>query len=198
MAVPEFLQRKFRRIAVLLPGYRALAERILSRPSEISLEEGRFLGSLAQQVPDDGCIVEIGTLFGASTRVLALFKPSTAKLITVDSFSWNPLGLTRREHARLTKAALAEGVQLHNIELREMDKAAFFATYQRHGTPPSMVFLDADHSYESTRQDILWARGVGAKIICGHDYSEAFPGVVRAVEECGGARQVAGSVFLLR
>jgi hypothetical protein len=61
-----------------------------------------------------------------------------------------------------------------------------------------MVFLDADHSYESTKQDILWAQRVGAKIICGHDYSSRFPGVVRAVEECGGVERIVGSVFLLR
>lgn len=198
MAAADYLRDKLLRVASRLPGYRALAERTLSHPSETSLEESRFLGSLAQQVADDGCIIEIGTLFGSSTRVLALFKPPTAKLITVDSFAWNPHGLTRRHHARLTRALLAEAVQAHNVELRETDKATFYATYQEEGRPPSMVFLDADHSYESTKQDILWARGVGAKVICGHDYSSQFPGVVRAVEECGGAKRIVGTVFLLR
>jgi predicted O-methyltransferase YrrM len=198
MAAADYVRRKLLRIAFQLPGYRALAERTLSHPSETSLEESRFLGNLAQRVADDGCIIEIGTLFGSSTRVLALFKPPTAKLITVDSFSWNPHGLTRRHHARLTRALLAEAVHGHNVELREMDKATFYATYPAEGRPPSMVFLDADHSYESTKQDILWAQRVGAKIICGHDYSSRFPGVVRAVEECGGVERIVGSVFLLR
>jgi predicted O-methyltransferase YrrM len=175
-----------------------LVEEVLSGPSEISLEEGRFLGGLAQGVPDDGCIVEVGTLFGFSTRVLAMFKPAAARLIAIDNFAWNPLGLSRHQHARLTRVLLADAIEHQNVELREIDKAAFYRSFGKGTAPPSMVFLDADHGYEATRQDILWAQEVGAKVICGHDYSEEFPGVVRAVKECGGAERVVGSVFLLR
>ncbi|MGH7468276.1 MAG: class I SAM-dependent methyltransferase [Longimicrobiales bacterium] len=195
--MPEFdIRRKLRRVAFRIPGYRAMAQRILAHPSEISLEEGRFLGRLAQEVDENRCIIEIGTLFGSSTRVLTLFKPPTTRLITVDSFRWNPHGLARQDHARITREVLAEAIRFHNVQLCEMDKTHFYATYS--GGPPGMVFLDANHSYESTRQDILWARKVGAAVICGHDYSSRFPGVVQAVEESGGAEIVVGTVFLLR
>jgi len=44
---------------------------------------------------------------------------------------------------------------------------------------------------------LLWAKNVGAKIICGHDYCDDFPGVVQIVDELGGPKQLAGSLFVL-
>ena len=48
---------------------------------------------------------------------------------------------------------------------------------------PGLVFLDADHSYEAVKRDIKWALQRKTKIICGHDYSHEWPGVMRAVNE---------------
>jgi len=50
-----------------------------------------------------------------------------------------------------------------------------------------LVFIDGDHSYEAARRDIdIWCmklkQGHGS-IICGHDYSSQFPGVIKAVDE---------------
>lgn len=48
-----------------------------------------------------------------------------------------------------------------------------------------LVFIDADHSYEGVRDDIrAWLPKVRkGGIICGHDFSEQFPGVIQAVQE---------------
>ena len=75
-----------------------------------------------------------------------------------------------------------------------MDKDAFFERYR--GPSPSLVFLDANHTYEETLKDIQWARQIGSKIIAGHDYCSAF-GVVRAVEEAGGRCAGASTVWVL-
>ena len=184
------------RIAFRLPGYRALVQRVLLGRSEISVAEARFLGELVQRAPADRPIIEIGTLFGSSTRILALFKAAETPLITVDSFRWNPYGLTREQHARITRHALRELMQRDNVELVERDKQIFYAAYK--GAPPGLVFLDAHHSYESTLADIRWAQSVGAALICGHDYRPAFPGVMRAVAESGGAAEVRDSMFVLK
>jgi predicted O-methyltransferase YrrM len=47
------------------------------------------------------------------------------------------------------------------------------------------VFIDADHSYEAVRADIgAWKPKIKpGGLLCGHDHSENFPGVVRAVKE---------------
>lgn len=189
------IMSKLLRLAYHLPWHYSIVRQILSRRSEISFEESRFLGSLVQAVPSGQPIIEIGTLFGGSTRVLVLFKPRDTPLITVDSFRWNPFGLTRDQHATLTRDILADAIQHHNVTLAELDKDRFYATYA--GAVPGLVFLDANHSYESTKRDLAWALDIGARVICGHDYSPAFPGVVKAVDEVGGAGKLVGTLFEL-
>lgn len=76
-----------------------------------------------------------------------------------------------------------------------MDKNLFYATYW--GPAPSLVFLDAIHTYEETKKDIEWAKSVDAALIVGHDYIDRFPGVKKVVHEFGGPKQIAGAVFLL-
>jgi hypothetical protein len=46
-----------------------------------------------------------------------------------------------------------------------------------------MVFIDANHDYESVKADIETWLPKCKKILCGHDYSLAFPGVIKAVNE---------------
>jgi hypothetical protein len=128
--------------------------------------------------------------------VLAMFKAPATPLLTVDSFRWNPHGLPDEVHARIAAESLREATEEHNVRLVRMDKREFYRTY--HGPPPGLVFLDADHGYQSTRADIRWAQSAGAAIICGHDHRDEFPGVIRAVAECGGAETIVGSLFVMR
>lgn len=121
-------------------------------------------------------------------------KKEQQKLITVDRFSWNPIGLTDQQHRQLTCAILAEAVSTANVVIEKMDKSEFYTIYRG---SPSLVFLDANHSYESTKEDIDWALSVKAGIICGHDYKNSIPGVVKAVEESGGIDRLVGSLWIL-
>jgi len=52
----------------------------------------------------------------------------------------------------------------------------------------SLIFLDGDHRYEAVKADIAaWMPHVApGGILCGHDYSSQFPGVVQAVNEAFG------------
>jgi hypothetical protein len=49
------------------------------------------------------------------------------------------------------------------------------------------VFIDADHTYEGVRDDILAWRGKirPGGVLCGHDYYGSWPGVIKAVGELG-------------
>lgn len=162
---------------------------------QISLGEARALGSLVSGLGEPGPIVEIGTLFGWSTRVMVLFKEPERELLTVDSYVWNPLSLPAQRHERATGEALDEAVQRYGVRRINQDKAAFYGSYA--GPAPALVFLDAIHSYEETRKDIEWARRVQARTICLHDYSPKHPGVVQAVDEAGGPRQLFESLAVL-
>jgi hypothetical protein len=166
------------------------------QPGSVEPEGLQFLSQLvirSRQFP--GPIVEIGTLFGRTAAHMALFKAPEQKIITVDKYIWNPWGLTPESHFQLTAHCLHYLIQTGQVEQLNMDKALFYATYR--GPSPSLVFLDATHSYEETKKDIDWARSVGAALIAGHDYSEKFPGVKQIVDEYGGPRETGATVFLL-
>jgi len=128
-----------------------------------------------------GAIVEFGTLFGLTTLLLVHHKMPKQKVITVDNFSWNPFGLTPALHRDFTKRILRSTILTGSLELADMTSKKFRNDYQ--GGIPSMVFLDADHSYQAVKEEIVWAKKLGVDIICGHDYGNQNFGVTRAVDE---------------
>jgi len=127
------------------------------------------------------CVIEFGTLFGITTALLAQHKPTGIKIITVDNFCWNPFGLTPKMHRDFTRRILRQQIAQGDVELVEMDSKAFRDYYN--GCVPSMVFFDADHSYEAVRDEIAWAKKIGVPLISGHDYGNPKFGVTRAVDE---------------
>ena len=170
--------------------------RALGNLGQLSIVESRLLGEIVSQSDRERPIIEIGTLFGFSTTVITLFKHAQQRLITVDNFSWNPLGLSPEAHFAATSNRLKEAVAQHAVQIVRMDKDAFYRGYD--GPPPAVFFCDADHSYEATKADILWAKSVGATVICGDDYDHPFQrGTAQAVDELGGPKRLAGGLFVM-
>jgi predicted O-methyltransferase YrrM len=177
------------------PSFRELiAVQAVATPAEVSIEEARFLGELIGRTDPADPIIEIGTLFGHSTSVMTMFKAPEQPLIGVDNFSWNPLDISPAYHEYAARRVLAQATELYNVTVKNTDKQEFFDSYD--GPPPALVFCDADHSTEATLADINWARSVGAKIICGHDYGED-PRVSAAVDQLGGPKELVGRVFVI-
>jgi hypothetical protein len=170
--------------------------RALGNMGQLSIVESRLLGELVKSSDPDRPIIEIGTLFGFSTTVMTFSKSPKQRLLTVDNYSWNPLGLSPEAHFQSTSNRLKEATRGFGVEIIRMDKDEFYRTYS--GPPPALFFCDADHSYEATKADLLWAKSVGASIICGDDYDHAYQlGTKQAVDELGGPRQLAGGLFVL-
>lgn len=71
------------------------------------------------------------------------------------------------------------------LTLRRQDSVE--AAKYVHDASLDFVFIDAEHSYEGCTRDIAaWDPKVRkGGIVCGHDYSPNWPGVVRAVDETG-------------
>ena len=151
-------------------------------------EEEQYVGSLVRECakafagrPAPGPIVEFGTLFGLTTRLIADEAAGKLPVITVDNFSWNPFGLTPAWHEAFARKILRKELEEGRVSISVSDSAAFRT--RDDGATPSMVFLDADHSYEAVRDEIAWAKRLGVPFICGHDYGNAKFGVTRAVDE---------------
>ena len=171
--------------------------RAIASGGHISINEAKFLSSLIRRTCKDDPIIEIGTLYGFSTNVIAVSKEKSQRLITVDKYIWNPLGISPAAHKLGTYAALDDAIRNHNVEVVDQDKDIFYENYT--GPAPGLFFCDANHAYEPTLRDLVWARQVGAMIICGHDYNPSkYPGVVQAVEAFGGPSEVVGTLFVLR
>ncbi|WP_218933370.1 class I SAM-dependent methyltransferase [Rubripirellula lacrimiformis] len=179
---------------------RSVADRDLEEwgfhSNTVSGEEWALLSQMvAESAKFDGPIVEIGVLAGRTTQRIASAKSSEQKILAVDNFCWNPWGLSADEQWSLVCLSLGYLVENDDVEICRTDKNEFFESYD--GPAPALVFADAMHDYEETKKDLLWAKKVGAGIICGHDYSDDFPGVKQIVDELGGPRLLAGSVFVL-
>jgi len=167
-----------------------------STAGEITLGESIFLGELVRSIDSPGPIIEIGTLFGKSTTAIASHKLTDREFITIDNYSWNPIGLPSNIHFQITSHLLYYATNKLNVKALNIDKEKFYTQYS--GEAPSLVFLDAIHTYNETKKDILWAKYINAKLICGHDYNkEKHPEVVKAVDEFGGPRKLVETVWAL-
>jgi hypothetical protein len=143
----------------------------------------------------EGPVIEIGTLFGHTTLLIASKLNPDRHLITIDNYSWNPFLLPPPDHRNFTMRTLRPLLSKSNFELIDSDANQFYRGYSR--DRPSMIFIDADHSYDGVKADIDWAVKMNVPVICGHDYCDSSPGVKRAVEETFGASfEVRGSVWI--
>lgn len=158
-------------------------------------EELDFLKELVHKANDfHGPIVEVGTLFGFTTQAIACWKDSNKGLITIDNYSWNPVGLSAQAHRDFTRRILYFLSNKCGTVLFEGLSTDFYASYD--GVTPSMIFIDASHEYEHVLSDIEWAKRKGVRIIAGHDYSRFWPGVQRAVDESFGTEfKVKGTLW---
>lgn len=118
-------------------------------------------------------IVEIGTLFGSTSRQLACI-PNT-RLTTVDNFSWNPFGLDPVTHENFTRHLL-RGT---GIDVVKADSVDYLAQTKDIG----FVFLDGDHSYAAVRDELLALTSNNIAHIAGHDWGDERFGVTKAVKE---------------
>ena len=131
-------------------------------------------------------VVEVGTLFGLTAREIA-GRIANGRVIAVDNFSWNPLGLPAAVHEDFTRRILRGS----NVALWKMDSATFREKAKELGRI-DMIFFDADHRYDAVKAELLWAKAFGIPQICGHDYGNPNPrfGVTRAVNEVFGKENV--------
>lgn len=196
--------KKFLRAAQGIYTYRISVGRFLllcEHPNQAfsgSVQPGELvclkeLVNLANSIP--GPIVEIGTLFGFTTQHIAACKRDNKELITIDDFSWNPVGMSQSVHREFCKRSLFYLVKMCRTRIFDGTNSDFYDSYN--GQSPSMIFIDAGHTYEEVIVDIKWAINSGIPVISGHDYSDSFPGVRKAVDECfGQEKKVVGSLWV--
>ena len=137
--------------------------------------------------------IEIGTLFGFTARAVA--SGSSAHVIAVDNFCWNPFGLSPAEHEAFARRVL-EG---SSVELVNADAQTYLKALDASTAAHAVVFLDGDHRYEAVKAELEILRARGVRTFAGHDFGKASFGVTRAVREVlGEPDEIAGSCWLKR
>lgn len=142
---------------------------------------------LVGEVEDGSTIMEIGVFEGSSlVAVSDIIKRKGLNIVAVDLFdalnkeidgiSVFSDGLLKRFMGYMRKADLRPTVICGESEdaFRAMMTKKF-----------SLIFIDADHSYEGVKKDIanLWPLVKHGGVLAGHDYGINYPGVKQAVTE---------------
>ena len=148
---------------------------------------------LGDQASRKNAILEVGCWKGRCTR--AMVDNTDALMTVVDHWS-GPADLTHFQEPYSEVIANGPDFVLnqfkHNLadvlnqitifNISSVDGARVLA---EQGRTFDMIFIDADHSYEHVKEDIQNYRPLVQKggILCGRDWSPAWPGVVQAVKE---------------
>lgn len=141
-----------------------------------------FYAWLAEEVPSDCFIAEVGAYKGQSAACLGvelLNRKKDAQVHLIDRYA-DPDGTKEHLAARLQSLPLNLRVAIQG------DSVDVARPYGDHSL--DAVFIDADHTYEAVKADIeAWLPKVKhGGILAGHDFCEFAPmnfGVVRAVQE---------------
>jgi predicted O-methyltransferase YrrM len=182
----DALRRRWMRRAWYRLRHPANVARMLSVDGMTRKVEMQFLYELAKEACD-GCIVEIGTCFGASTVALGhgAKAGSGVPVFAIDPYV-KFVSVSGREHGprdrvtlykNLLRAQVADSVWL--IQLRSEQAARCWTE------PITLLWIDGDHSYEGAKRDFdMWSPFVRAGgLIAFHDSLRKDFGVWKVIDE---------------
>jgi hypothetical protein len=156
----------------------------LSIPGQMSAVELERLARLARSVPPNGCIVEVGSLFGLSSWTLAKNTHPSVTVYCIDPWMHEQWMQPVEESAgytlsldtfRTNISSIPNIIPLRGYSPRD------FAGWRR---TIDLIFEDSVHTNPVLHQNLtFWkpfVRRLG--VICGHDYCDEFPEVKAEVD----------------
>ena len=157
----------------------------------MSLQELRFL---AKQAAQYDVIIEAGCYKGRSTRAMA--DNTNGIIHAIDPWDGEYEGCgDSRDDALLNYRRGDPKMIKMEFYCNLFDHIVNRKLIMHHGPfheieikDANMIFIDANHNYETTKRDILHAISLlpHGGFLCGHDYRGEWPGVIRAVDEIFG------------
>lgn len=137
--------------------------------------------------PDGGKIVEMGSYVGKSSAFMAVEIINSGKKIDfycVDTWRMEDVPGVSGEGCTLGRFIDNVRPVLHVVHPINLTSTQASWAFPVHSL--DFVFIDGDHSYQSVCDDIFaWqSRVKPGGVLAGHDYTDNWPGVQAAVNEC--------------
>jgi glycosyltransferase involved in cell wall biosynthesis len=149
-------------------------------------QELNFLYQLSKKY---NTISEIGSWKGRSTN--ALLTGCKGMVTAIDHFQGSDEKDLTHGAVGIYEQFLENTKWANNLEVYKMSSEEASKKDEKF----EMVFIDGEHTYEGVKKDIELWRGKATKIICGHDYCDAWKGVMKAVDESFEKVGVVGSIW---
>ena len=149
----------------------------------LSFREQTFLYNSAKSVEN---VVELGSWKGKSAH--ALCSSGCKSVTAIDT--WMGSEFEPQSHAEMRSGSIFETFkenlkEFKNLKIIQDDINNVVKTIPDKSI--DMVFIDAGHSYNEVKNDILKWMPKTKMILCGHDYGVEWTGVKQAVDEIFGA-----------
>jgi len=149
---------------------------------------------LTNKIPTNGTFVECGAWLGKSSIYLcSICKKKNINVYIVDSWegSISELQTTHRlakeEDIFMIFINNLSGYDYTPIKAKSNDASKLFDIQSC-----DVVFIDMEHTYEAVKNDIeIWLPKIKiGGYLAGHDYSNDWPGVIKAVNEIFGRENI--------
>ncbi len=156
----------------------------------VSKEERDYLKKRVKALGRTGTIVEIGSWIGQSSVAISKgirkYWPETV-FYCVDIFSqeYYEASPGLRDMARKINILETFEANMRKFPHKTMKMKSVDAAIEFMDESIDLIFIDANHEYEFVKEDInaWWPKLKKGGIMCGHDYSAKFGGVMMAVKE---------------
>jgi len=142
---------------------------------------------LAESAAKSTLILEVGSYCGRSTRAMADNTRGIIHAIDPWDGKFQIYKGTLLENGDNIKYTIFFNNLLRYIESGQVQVNRMNFLDFKIIDPPNMIFIDAIHEYEAVKKDIYHAMSLMKKgLLCGHDYCDAWHGVIEAVNEIFG------------
>ncbi|WP_374550487.1 class I SAM-dependent methyltransferase [Sphingobium yanoikuyae] len=157
----------------------------LNIPGQVNELQLQAIEVVASLVPDNGCVVEVGSLFGLTSWAWAKSVPQSAKVYCIDPWEANA-GIRNMEKA----FGITYGIEQFKKHLSDCDNVVPIQAYSPQGVadwdiPVDLYYEDAVHTDPilSANVDFWTAKLKPTGVVCGDDYRPRFRDVRRAAEK---------------
>lgn len=159
----------------------------------MNFEEQLFLYETAKRMES---VIELGSWKGRSTH--AICSSGCKNVTAIDH--WKGSKDEPDAHAEAKNGSVFEEFKKNMSpfpDLKIVNKDINEAIKDIADRSVDMIFLDAGHTYEEVQNDIRKWKSKAKILLCGHDYTPVWSGVMRAVdEELGSPDEVHGTIWI--